>query len=71
MVMVLQRGCLCGNDLGKGEDSCRNGPQKEGSLEPYGLGKGLASLVDLLDIGCNLSSMLKWGNVMYCNIVYP
>ena len=33
---------------------------------PFGLGKGLASLVDFLDVGCSVSSMLKLG--MLCTV---
>ena len=32
---------------------------------PFGLGNGLVSLVDILDVGGSVSSMLKLGNVMY------
>ena len=39
---------------------------KESSLVPFGLGKGLASFVDVLDVGGSVSSMLKWGKFMYC-----
>ena len=37
-----------------------------GILAPFGLGKGLTSLVDVLDVGGSASSMLKLGNVMDC-----
>ena len=39
---------------------------ERGSLAPFGLGKGLASLVDVLDVGGSVSYILKLGNVIYC-----
>ena len=38
----------------------------ERGLVPFGIRKGLASLVDVLDVGGGVYSMLKLGNVMSC-----